>query len=1288
MALSFVVISRALGLALGGAALAWALAEASLRAEPGETAPASLPQARRLYADGQYRQALAALRLVLAAEPVAGTALGARELLARVYFDAERYAEAAAAAREYRELLDALPDEARRAARDPRRECGALLGDALVQLGQPADAEREFSAALALAESGPPADPAWIPRQRLKLAEAVLAQGPAGAQRGKALLEAAISRTESLLAPLSWQRLSTEERAALTQVLSDAALVAGKPQQAVAALRRLLAEQDQPSEARAKSLSELARACHAAQQADEEREQLLAAIALRRQLAEGQASAEVAELLERVGVREDADGRPAQAERAWREAAELLETVCSRAAASDRDRARQATDLQVLQSVYQRLQDWRGALRVGQRLLAYRQDALPATDPAIFRAQAAIGALQAKLGDYPAARRALEPALAFWRRQHPRPGPELAGTLNNLAEVDRATGNFARAKQLFAEALPLLESLLEADDVKLAEAHSNLASVLSALGQYKPALDHYLAAEGICRQRRHASSARVEEVLSTALLNLAALYKSQRQFAEAAEYCGQALELRRRRLAADSPGLLPYYAALAALHLAYEQSGLDAAQSRQRLLAARQFADRAQEIVARRGLAEEPETANLLVTVGQIAQRQKDAPQARRCWQEARRIADRSGQLPLSAKALTYLALLELEAKNLAAADKLSAEAVAIQQRVEAYPALHSIALVCRARVERALGRKAESLATLARATELVEAPRAATTGAEAERADYFAQFAGAFDLLVDWNAEAGDFAAALSAAEAGRNRTFLDQVRAAGVDLRRSLAGDRQRQLVREQDAALATYHQLQEEARQAAARGDEAAVARVAGNLAAQRQRYARLEKSIRDESPFYRDLLARHAEPEQWSALAPMLVGPRNLVAIYYLGQLKSHLFLVGPGEAPVAHFALEVDRQSAAALALPAGPLTRGAAIRLVARYLNLLRRDGDRERAIGGQVVTSRKFALAPEHAPRVTDVLLPPAARALIGQRAADYLVVVPDGALHQLPLESLATGATTYLFDELPPVAYAPSAMISAALASRPAASGAAGGLLTVGNPHYPPLAESAAGRAPQLLTAADYLSYGGAGALSELPATRDEIRRVAAAFQPWSAAQQVTLLDEDQASERNVRQHVAGRRFVHLAAHGLVDEQLDNLFGAIALTPPARGALSAEDDGFLSLFEIYRLPLADCELAVLSACRTNAGPDRPLEAGSTMARAFLAAGARRVVCSHWNVDDESTAELIGQFMEQVAAALRRGEPVNYAHALYRARQRVRRNEATSSPYQWAPLVLVGPAE
>jgi CHAT domain-containing protein len=320
----------------------------------------------------------------------------------------------------------------------------------------------------------------------------------------------------------------------------------------------------------------------------------------------------------------------------------------------------------------------------------------------------------------------------------------------------------------------------------------------------------------------------------------------------------------------------------------------------------------------------------------------------------------------------------------------------------------------------------------------------------------------------------------------------------------------------------------------------------------------------------------------------------------------------------------------------------------------------------------------RPLAVQPLELP--AEVFLPPAVRARIREAAPATLVVVPDGALHKLPLEALLLegGAQPrYAIDELPPITYAPSAAILALLAGRPAPrlSGPLT-LLTVADPAYP--AEPAAagvtpGRGPLPR-----------GALPRLPFTRLESEGIRRLFDPTH----VVALEGPRAREAAVVAALPGRSIVHMAAHGFADDRFGNLFGALALTPPPPGQETPGDDGFLSLHEIYALPLGDCELAVLSACVTNVGPQQPLEAGVTLASGFLSAGARRVVASHWGVSDRATAELMTTFLAQATAAERQSRLSSYARALQAARLRVRHQPKWSSPYYWAPFVLLGPPE
>jgi CHAT domain-containing protein len=200
-------------------------------------------------------------------------------------------------------------------------------------------------------------------------------------------------------------------------------------------------------------------------------------------------------------------------------------------------------------------------------------------------------------------------------------------------------------------------------------------------------------------------------------------------------------------------------------------------------------------------------------------------------------------------------------------------------------------------------------------------------------------------------------------------------------------------------------------------------------------------------------------------------------------------------------------------------------------------------------------------------------------------------------------------------------------------------------------------------------------------------LPFTAEESAAVADSF--LKAGIEAGSLQRDQATEEIVRFNVSGRKIVHLACHGLTDQAYGNFFGALALTPGKEAGTISADDGFLTLPEIYELDLKGCELAILSACQTNYGPQQQGEGVWALSRGFLVAGARRVVASNWLVDDEADARLISYFCTELAADenAAKGTIVDYASRLQAAKKWVRTQSRWKSPYFWSTFVLVGPS-
>jgi CHAT domain-containing protein len=144
---------------------------------------------------------------------------------------------------------------------------------------------------------------------------------------------------------------------------------------------------------------------------------------------------------------------------------------------------------------------------------------------------------------------------------------------------------------------------------------------------------------------------------------------------------------------------------------------------------------------------------------------------------------------------------------------------------------------------------------------------------------------------------------------------------------------------------------------------------------------------------------------------------------------------------------------------------------------------------------------------------------------------------------------------------------------------------------------------------------------------------------------------------------------------RVLHFGTHGTLnpDQPLRS-----ALNLSERDSAGHPVQGDLFAYQIYNLDLP-AELVVLSACETGRGREVPGEGMvSGLPRAFLYAGADRVLVSLWNVEDDSTRDLMKLFYQGLFD--RKLPP---AQALQEAQRSLRKNR--KAPRQWAGFVLVG---
>jgi CHAT domain-containing protein len=124
-----------------------------------------------------------------------------------------------------------------------------------------------------------------------------------------------------------------------------------------------------------------------------------------------------------------------------------------------------------------------------------------------------------------------------------------------------------------------------------------------------------------------------------------------------------------------------------------------------------------------------------------------------------------------------------------------------------------------------------------------------------------------------------------------------------------------------------------------------------------------------------------------------------------------------------------------------------------------------------------------------------------------------------------------------------------------------------------------------------------------------------------------------------------------------------------------AILLGPESAGAGPVA----LTPNDVMGLDLADTNLVVLSACASGRGRVMGTEGLIGLPRAFLIAGARRVVASTVSVVDEKTSALMGSFYGQ----LKNGQAP--AAALLAAQRDLLGRGTTSWPGYWGSFFVVG---
>ena len=812
----------------------------------------------------------------------------------------------------------------------------------------------------------------------------------------------------------------------------------------------------------------------------------------------------------------------------------------------------------------------------------------------------------------------------------------LPSVLNALGGASDIVGELDRAMTFYGDAL----AFFRADGNKNGEtsALNNIGKLHADMADWQRALDYYRQALLLVRAQRNV---RVEGLV---LMNIGVAYDRLGDPSQALDFFEQALG--PRRASRDKGG---------------EADTLDqmavSETHRGDLPKALSYYDQALSL--RREVGNRPREAVTLNDLGRTYLALDQTDRARAAFDEALPLNRAGGDRRNEALTLGNLAGVQAALGRHDDALALARQALGILREIgdrnNVAGMLNRIA-----QSERDTGQLPDAARDAAAGLDEIEAVRGRVVSTDL-RATYLARQHDAFtfyiDLLMrqhDREPGAGFDRRALEASERARARSFLDTLVESGARIARGADPallERERRVGQEINAKA---DRLMRFAGRAPAPPEAVALAR---EIRALQSEYDEVREALRRTSPAYASLT--QPQPLDATAIQRRVLDANTVLLQYALGPDASYLWVV--------------DLERITSVRLPAEATIVGA-----------VRDVHDR---VTGPRGPAPSVALRKAIA-RLSAMVLPPEVLPALGKR----LVIVPDGALEYVPFSMLTvrprTGAAAVRLIQRGEIVTLPSA--SALAAQRVQLAGRArpaNGIAVLADPVFD-LKDARASKVPVASTvppldaAQDlsrilaHLSIGPGGIVGSIPRLPFTQREATSIIRAGGEAKHLEAVGFDATKELVLGGSLRDYRFVHFATHGFVDAERPAL-SAIVLSLIDRDGKPR--DGFLRAHELYNLDLA-ADLVVLSACETGLGRQVRGEGVVGLTRAFMYAGAARVVVSLWSVSDRATAALMRVFYREM---LEGGKTP--AAALRAAQLAMMKQPGWDNPYYWAAFIIAG---
>jgi CHAT domain-containing protein/Tfp pilus assembly protein PilF len=819
-----------------------------------------------------------------------------------------------------------------------------------------------------------------------------------------------------------------------------------------------------------------------------------------------------------------------------------------------------------------------------------------------------LGSIHGRQGNYPAASEKLRAGLAV--AEAINDVERIDAALHNLGIVHRLQGDYDEALAYYDRVIALAERTDRAH--VLGPTFNNVGIVHMLRGSYRAAL------EALHRSLTLKEAARDTAGLPSTLTNIGNVHVQLGHPELALDYYRRSLDVadevgQQARRAGTLNAIGHAYAALGRHELALD------------------YYRRA--LFRHDAAGQQAETATTLYNIGQAHAARGQVGAALDHHHRSLAIREAINDRPGTAESLVALGHLTLARGDPAAALELADRAARLAGETGNRESFWQGRLLA-GRSRQARGAFSQAHDDYLDAIETIEVLRAEVGGAERERQRYFERKLEPYHRLAALLLARGRAADALGVAERARARVLFEVLREGPAERRRLTADERARERALEQRLS---DLQARLWAAQSSTPRDGATIERLQGELRTARVQHGELRAALYAAHPGLKlqrgDIAAGSAD-----AAAALLDDRRSALLEFLVADDATYLFVVVRSNTDARRADVRVESFR---LDLPRDRL--GALVDRFRRHL--ARRDLDFRPA-----------------AHELYDALLGPA-EALLRDRS--NLVIVPDGALWELPFQALRPRRGGYLIEHAS-VSYAPSIGVLRELRARRTrrASTDPPRLVAVG--------------APALPVASSRVPAGEARPFAPLPDAARQVRALARLYGPGNSL----VLQGDAATEPALRAAATGTGVLHFATHGLLDNA-GPMYSFLLLSGDQAGEAAA--DGRLEAWEIVELPL-QVEAVVVAACETALGRIGPGEGMIGLSWAFFLAGSPRTVASLWKVDAASTTDLMLAFHRRFRDGLTRDtQRPGAADSLRQGALSLLRSERYGHPFYWAGFILVG---